>query len=448
MARRGAFGRGGGVARLFFTLPLVLRPYLGLYKDASAAPGFRCKIPTGSPPRCGPKDERVCSAMPESAKPSPEKTDFPFSALILQGGGALGSYQAGVYAALAEGELHPNWVAGISIGAINCALIAGNPPERRVQRLRDFWEEVTESPLGFALFEGAPLGSDMARFAAAQAAAMRALVWGAPHFFSPRPLPPFFQPPGSAAAISFYDTSPLRSTLEAQVDFDLLNSGATRLSVGAVDVSSGDLVYFDNTRLKIGPEHIMASGSLPPGFPATEIAGKHYWDGGLVSNTPLEWVFEESGPEDMLIFQVDLWNGRGEMPKNLIESDVRQKEIRYSSRTHTVTNNFVRLQRLRRMIGDLLAELPPDSEFCRKEQVAALARVAHLRCYNIVHLIYRSPKYEGASEDYEFSRRAMEAHWQAGYNDTVRTLRHPEALRKHTHDGGVFTFDIGHSNDD
>jgi NTE family protein len=386
--------------------------------------------------------------MPETAKLSPEKTDFPTTALILQGGGALGSYQAGVYAALAEGEVHPTWVAGISIGAINCALIAGNPPERRVERLRKFWEGVTESPFGLAMFDEMPLESDMARVVASKAAAMRALMWGVPHFFSPRPVPPFFQPPGTAAAISFYDTSALRSTLEAQVDFDLLNSGATRFSVGAVNVRSGNFVYFDNTRLKIGPEHIMASGSLPPGLPATEIEGEHYWDGGLVSNTPLEWVFQACGPEDMLIFQVDLWRARGEMPRNLIESDVRQKEIRYSSRTRTVTDNFVRLQRLRRMIGDLLAELPPDSEFRRKERVEALARMAHLRCYNIVHLIYRSPKYEGASEDYEFSRRAMEAHWQAGYNDTIRTLRHPEALRKHTGDGGVFTFDIGHSDGD
>ena len=383
--------------------------------------------------------------MPETARPSPVRTDFPCTALVLQGGGALGSYQAGAYAALAEGEVHPDWVAGISIGAINCALIAGNPPERRVERLRKFWEEITESLLGLAMFDEMPLDGDMARLAASQAAAMRALMFGAPHFFSPRPVPPFFQPPGTPAAISFYDTAPLRSTLEAHVDFDLLNSGVTRLSVGAVNVRSGNFVYFDNARLKIGPEHIIASGSLPPGFPATEIEGEHYWDGGTVSNAPLEWVLQASGPEDMLIFQVDVWNARGEMPRNLTESDHRQKEIRYSSRTRTVTDNFVRLQRLRRMIGDLLAELPPDSEFRQKERVEALARMAHLRCYNIVHLIYRSAKYEGASEDYEFSRRTMEAHWQAGYNDTVRTLRHPEALRKHTHDGGVFVFDIGHS---
>jgi NTE family protein len=370
-----------------------------------------------------------------TARPSFERI-----ALLLQGGGALGAYQAGVYQALAEADLHPDWVAGISIGAINSALIAGNPPGKRVERLREFWTAVSEPPFGvpfLGAFEG---DGDLARSAVNQFRAFGVLLGGAPGFFAPRLPPPFLQAPGSAEASSYYDVAPLKATLERLVDFDRLNAGATRLSVGAVNVRTGNFVYFDSTTHKIGPDHIIASGSLPPGFPATEIEGEHYWDGGLVSNTPLDWVLDSRPRQDTLAFQVDLWSARGELPGDLIHSEVRQKEIRFSSRTRAATKGFKRAQELRLAVGRLLKQLPPE---LRQTPEAELLRYeACEKVFNIVQLIYRARKYEGTSKDYEFSRRTMEEHWQAGYNDAVHTLRHPEALRRPEGRDGVFTFDL------
>jgi NTE family protein len=217
----------------------------------------------------------------------------------------------GVYAALAEAELHPDWVAGISIGAINGALIAGNAPERRVEQLRKFWEQITASTHGLDAWPG-PLSetSDTMRGWINQASAAMALFGGAPGFFAPRLIAPWFAPAGGTGATSYYETANLRSTLERLVDFDRINESSVRFTVGAVNVRSGNLVCFDTETHRIGPEHVMASGALPPGFPAIEIEGEHYWDGGLVSNTPLEWVVENVPRQDTLAFQVDLWSAR------------------------------------------------------------------------------------------------------------------------------------------
>ena len=222
----------------------------------------------------------------------------------------------------------------------------------------------------------------------------------------------------------------MKATLERLVDFDLINTGSTRFSVGAVNVRTGNFVYFDNTtHCDIGPEHVMASGSLPPGFPATEIQGEHYWDGGLVSNTPLQWVLDSAPRQDTLAFQIDLWSARGELPRNLIEAELRQKEIRYSSRTRAATDQFKKAQRLRRAAAQLLARA--SRRICgRRRRPNLLAGAADEKVYNIIHLIYHAKNYEGTSKDYEFSRRTMEEHWKAGYNDTVRTLRHPEVLQR------------------
>jgi len=219
---------------------------------------------------------------------------FECIALLLQGGGALGSYQAGVYEALAEADLHPDWVAGISIGAINSALIAGNAPKDRVAKLRDFWQEVTANPLldrAVSLATLMPRG-DFGRSLFNQMSAASALVHGAANFFQLRHPPAWLHPNGLVEATSFYETRQFKSTLERLVDFDRINAGEMRFSFGAVNVRSGNFVYFDTTTHRIRPEHVMASGSLPPGFPAVEIEGEHYWDGGLISNTPLQWVVE------------------------------------------------------------------------------------------------------------------------------------------------------------
>src|SRR5258708_14870178 len=292
---------------------------------------------------------------------------FECIALLLQGGGALGAYQAGVYGALAEAGIHPDWVAGISIGAINPGRIAGNPPEGGVDRLGKFWERVTDPPTAHAetlaraweqiaasalsiwpsnVGLGAAHG-ELGRGLVNQMSAGLALLRGAPGFFAPRLPVPWLQPAGTLEATSYYDSAQLKVTLERLVDFDRINAGPMRFSVGAVNVGTGNFVYFDNTTHTIGPEHVMASGALPPGFPAVEIEGEHYWDGGLVSNTPLQWVLESEPRQDTLAFQVDLWSARGAFPRNMAEVATRQKEIQYSSRTRANSDRFKYTQKLR-----------------------------------------------------------------------------------------------------
>jgi len=370
---------------------------------------------------------------------TPQRPPFERIALLLQGGGALGAYQGGVYEALSEANLHPDWVAGISIGAVNSALIAGNPPGRRVERLREFWETVCQPAFGLASLASIEIKDDFTHRLVNQTRALGILLFGAPEFFTPRIPPPYIYPPGCPEALSYYDITPLKTLLERLVDFDLINSDTTRFSVGAVNVRSGNFVYFDNANDQIGPEHVMASCSLPPGFPATEIDGEQYWDGGLVSNTPLQWVLDSRPRQDTLAFQVDLWNARGEFPRNLIETELRQKEIRYSSRTRAGTDQFRKAQTLRRAFAHLLKKLP--DELLQTPEVALLAAESDEKVYNLVQLIYHAQNYEGTSKDFEFSRRTMEEHWKAGYNDAIRTLRHPEVLKRPEGPDGVFTFD-------
>ena len=405
----------------------------------------------------------------KSARRTPSRPPFERIAVVLQGGGALGAYQAGVYEGLAEAGLHPDWIAGISIGAINAAIIAGNPPEARVEKLRQFWQIVTGP---HAPWQAPPVGAgaddnrvplphlsvpltglwgsaghfaswlkgDIARTLLNQWSASRVLFSGAAGFFAPRTLTPWLWPEGSLEATSYYDTSFLESTLERLVDFDRINGDGTRLSVGAVNVRTGNFTYFDTTSHRIGAKHVMASGALPPGFPAVEIDGEHYWDGGLVSNTPLRWVVNARPEQDTLVFQVDLWSSRGQFPRNMAHVATRQKEIQFSSRTRAASDRFKELQRLRHTISQLLEKLPAD--LAEGPEIALVRRFSERKVWNLIQLIYRSKEYEGDSKDYEFSRQSMEDHWRAGYHDTVRTLRHPEVLERPNSVDGVFTFDV------
>jgi NTE family protein len=372
-------------------------------------------------------------------RPVERRPRFERIALLLQGGGALGSYQAGVYQALAEADLQPDWIAGISIGAVNSALIAGNPPEKRIERLREFWEAVSTAPLGIPYLKSVELDDATRRFVN-QARALGILLFGAPHFFAPRSPFAFFFPGGRAEAVSFYDTAPLRATLERLVDFDRINADLMHLSVGAVNVRTGNFAYFDSKTTRIKPSHIIASGSLPPGFPPTEIDGEHYWDGGLVSNTPLQYVLDARPRQDTLAFQVDLWNADGKLPNDVTEAQVRQKEIQFSSRTRAATQQYKSAQKLRLAVANLIKQLPDDARDA--PDVKMLEQEADDKVCNIVHLIYRAKDYEGIAKDYEFSRRTMEEHWQSGYNDAVCTLQHPEVLQPPGKQEGVRTFDF------
>ncbi|HEY2628496.1 MAG TPA: patatin-like phospholipase family protein [Usitatibacter sp.] len=360
--------------------------------------------------------------------------DHEHIVFVLQGGGALGAYQAGVFEEIAKFPREPVWIAGVSIGAINAALIAGNPPKRRVARLREFWNLVSSGSCGIT-----PM-VDEQRSAVHQLNAFVSASMGVPGFYQPRFPPPFLQAPGTPEAISFYDTSPLRATLERLVDFDLINSQKLRLSVGAVNVRTGNSVYFDTRHQKIGPEHIMASGALPPAFPPVVIEGEAYWDGGIVSNTPLQYVLDRREVARILIAQVDLFSATGAIPDNMPAVMSRQKEIMYSSRTRFNTDTLAQIQRNKRLVLDLIAKLPvKQRESADIKRLRAANRTAHI---DVVHLIYRHSSFELESKDYEFSRETVLEHWAAGKRDMQRTIEHPDLLIRNRVDDGVTVYDL------
>lgn len=375
-------------------------------------------------------DSNPSAVLPNDARlPLPEEV-----ALVLQGGGALGAYQAGVYEALAATGIEIDWVAGISIGAVNAAIIAGNPPADRVAKLRSFWCGLSSA------LPSLPLAGDSNwQELVHVASAGYVLSAGVPGFFKPRWLPPYASPAGTMGAISFYDTSPLIETLDAHVDWELLNSGPTRLSVGAVNVESGNFRYFNTGEERLDVRHILASGALPPGLPPVEIDGCWWWDGGLVSNTPLDHVLKNQ-TEDMLIFQVDLFPAHGERPRTLSEVYSREKDIRYSSRTRQVTDTQLRLRRERELIRAVLTKLP--SPLCDDADVVALRELAAEHAANIVHLIYRARSFERGARDFEFSRDSMEHHWDEGAAAVARTMAHGALLAQNIVDGKTAAFDL------
>ena len=353
--------------------------------------------------------------------------------LVLQGGGALGTYQAGVYEALASSEYVPDWVAGISIGAINAAIIAGNAPGDRPKRLRSFWKEITAHT---SLWPSA-LGGSMAAWQQ-KASALTAVMFGQPGFFTPRAPHDWFSP---GKLISYYDTSALKGTLERLVDFDRINAaGEMRLSVGAVNVRTGQFAYFDSATISIRPEHIMASGALPPGFPPVEIDGEHYWDGGLFSNTPLQYVLDYSPRPSRLTFQVDVFQAQGQLPRNLDEVIERDKDIRYSSRTQMSSDAFRYRHDVRHAINELHKLLPP--ELAKTEQAKRLYEHGCVTEMDIVQLVYRPIEPQGASKDHEFSRSSMEVRWKQGISDARTVLNASPWLAPMPKELGVRVFDV------
>ncbi|MDR6860553.1 NTE family protein [Variovorax guangxiensis] len=323
----------------------------------------------------------------------------------------------------------------MSIGALNTAVIAGNPAPTRVQRLREFWATIcrpvpdllpTEVVQGLVANSGPAARKVFSAFAA-----WRALVEGQRDFFAPRGIAPWLGGSQGVTKASFYDTTPLKSTLERFVDFDRINAAAMRVSVGAVDVRTGNFAYFDNThgaaRGRMRAEHFMASAALPPGFPAVEIDGEFYWDGGLVSNTPLRHVLEATPRRNTLVFQVDLWSARGPLPDNVYEVQDRQKEIQYSSRTRAVTDFIADAQHYRRLLHEVLEQVPAKvrttDPWCRQAHQYACGHR-----YAVIHLIYQDEEWEGESKDYEFSPQSMREHWSSGLLDIQRTLAHESWL--------------------
>ena len=378
---------------------------------------------------------RPAPHAPTRAVKAPSPHDGEECILVLQGGGALGAYQAGVFEALSEVYREPTWVAGISIGSINAALIAGNKAASRMTRLREFWGLVSSANQPPALATSVAFRETLN-----EASATNGMLFGVPGFFAPRFPPAPFQAQGTLAAISYYNTAPLRQTLERLVDFDLINSGSVRLSVGAVNVRTGNFEYFDSAKQRIDVRHIMASGALPPGFPPVEIDGEYYWDGGLVSNTPLQYVLDQPGKRRRVVFQVDLFAATGALPTTLAEVTEREKDIRFSSRTRLNTtmelDRQVIAQAAQRLIAKLPAALRDDPD------VRALSRLRSESAVDVVHLIYRSKHYESQSKDYEFSRLSMQEHWSAGCADMAHTLHDPRWTHHKRTATGVHVFDL------
>ncbi|MFT0892835.1 patatin-like phospholipase family protein [Pseudochelatococcus sp. G4_1912] len=360
-------------------------------------------------------------------------------ALVLQGGGALGAYQGGVYEALHEAGLEPDWVSGVSIGAINAAIIAGNPPNKRLEKLRTFWERITERKVWAYTPDG-----DIFRQVRNANSALLTYMLGQPGFFKPQFPGPYFSPAGAQGATSFYDTEPLQETLEELVDFSLLNDQKTRFAVGAVNVLNGNFTYFDNAQEEILVEHIMASGALPPSLPMQKIGTDYYWDGGLVSNTPLQHLLEQSDHLNSLVFQVDLFSARGPLPRDINDVLGRQKDIMYSSRTRYTTDVYRQLHdwksKLVALLGKVPDELLSDDDRYLRHQLSAMPEIT------ILHLIYQQKAYEGHAKDYEFSGTSMREHWSSGYEDTKRTLKQRDWLEMPPQGAGIVVHDVHQKN--
>ena len=379
-----------------------------------------------------PPPDRADQAAPPAGR-APRRPDKV--ALLLQGGGALGAYQAGVYQALHEAQLEPDWIAGVSIGGINGAIIAGNPRERRLERLEQFWTRVTARPIGVTTPDG-----DWARRLFNAWSAALTTSFGQPGFFSPALPSPWVTPRGARGATSLYDNAPLRETLAGLVDFDLLNDGQVRFACGAVNVATGNFSYFDTTRDRIGATHVMASGALPPAMPMMRLGTDWFWDGGLVSNTPLQHLLDHAGADNMLVFQVDLFSARGPIPRDMMEVMARQKDIMYSSRTRLVTEYYMRLHQRKLQLKTLLERLADDA--LSEEERRIKRELATLPNFAILHLIYQEAAYEGQMKDFEFSAASMREHWEAGLQDTRRTLAHEEWLHVPGDDRGIVVHDV------
>jgi len=352
--------------------------------------------------------------MRAKRKPNPSKHRI---ALVLQGGGALGAYQAGVYQALHEHDLSPDWIVGTSIGAVNAAIIAGNHRNVRLEKLRSFWDSLAYQDL--IDMRKVP---DPARQLNTWLTTVHALWQGVPGFFTPRFFNPFSVgwpvPPEKA---SFYDTHGLVDTLKNLVDFDYLNApGGIRLTVNAMKVTSGKLVSFDNRTCGIGIDHIMASCALPPGLPPVRIEGDLYWDGGLFSNTPLESVLDEEPRVDTLCFMVDLWSADGPEPRTFDEVQTRKKDVMFASRSKRHIDNYLRMHRLRNIVRDLYEKLPPDRKGA--PQMKHLEAVGNATILHIVRLAYAGRDWHMASKDINFSEGSIAWRWEQGYRNAKRAV--------------------------
>jgi NTE family protein len=349
---------------------------------------------------------------PSTTSTTSTTSGFGQIVLVLQGGGALGAYQAGVYQALHEAGVEPDWVIGTSIGAINAGLIAGNAPPDRVEHLRRFWQRVGYS-LPASLIAACPGGGKLARF--------MTLMQGLDAFFTPNPTAMLGGDwPLAAEHAGLYSTAPLRQTLAELIDFDLIDQRRTRISVGAATVNTAQMRYFDSRDITFRLEHVLASGALPPAFPPIRVDGALYWDGGILSNTPLEAIFDDKPRRDSLIFSVHVWNPDGAEPHSIAEVLCRQKDVQYASRSRSQVARQKQIHKLRHVIAELTRRLPAG-ELSRPE-VRELAGYGCLTRMHVIALLAPALPDEDYAKDIDFSPRGIRARWDAGYAQTARAL--------------------------
>jgi NTE family protein len=348
-------------------------------------------------------------ANPISAASKAEAAAAPGQiVLVLQGGGALGAYQAGVYQAMHEAGLEPDWVIGTSIGAINAAVIAGTAPHERLDRLRTLWRRL-EYGLGVAQAASLPmLGASLASW--------MTMMTGLENFFTPNPAAfASAQWPLGAEKAGYYATDRLRKTLADLIDFDLINARATRLTIGAATVRTGEMHYFDSRRCGFSMQHVMASGALPPAFPAVRVEGELYWDGGILSNTPVEAVFDDNPRRNALVFAVHVWNPHGPEPQTIAEVLSRQKDVQYASRTQSHITRQKQLHRLRHVVAELASKLPP--EIRARDDVKELAAYGCVTKMHVVRLLAPPVGIDDQSKDIDFSPSSIRTRWEAGYQE-------------------------------
>ncbi len=365
------------------------------------------------------------------AKTTKAKQHYERIACVFQGGGALGAYQVGAFRAIQEHGYQPDFIAGVSIGAINGAIIAGNAPADQLDKLTEFWDTIApnvwansklwDEPIDYTLFENL-------RHFQNQVGAMQSLIFGLKGFFKPRLIPPTIFTQGKPDNLSYYDTSELRDTLKRLIDFDRINSKKITLCLGAVNVVSGEMIFFNNQTEVITVDHILASTALPPALPAVKIGEDYYWDGGIYANTPLVTVLDALPEKDTLCFVVDCFSLKGKMPETMDEVEERQKDIRFASHSRRLTNVYSSRQNLQVAINILSHHLTPEAK--KNPEVQRLLQLGHEKRFSVVHIIFNGNPFLHAFKDYNFVRSSLNDRLKTGYHDACVVLSKPDWEQK------------------
>lgn len=368
----------------------------------------------------------LCRINKPAAPLKNAKQTYDRIACVFQGGGALGAYQVGAFKAIHEKGYHPNFLAGVSIGAINSAIIAGNPRDQQLEKLNQFWDSIAPK-----IWSDAFYNQDVPNYLHHmhnQMGAMHALLYGLDGFFKPRPLPPTPMSKDTPDKLSYYDTSCLKTTLESLIDFDRINRKEITLCLGAVNLSSGEMEFFNNQTTKITAEHVMASGALPPGFPAIKIGEDYFWDGGIYANTPLVTVLDALPEMNTLCFVVDCFSLAGRLPETMDELEERQKDIRYASHSRRLTNVYTSRQNLQAAIQFLGEKLSPTAK--KDPQVQQILALGQSKHFSVVHIIYRGTPFAHSFKDYNFVHSAVNYRMKVGYENALEVLKKPDWEKK------------------